>query len=430
MRKKIYDIVPPKEIGRQEVREEESEEVEIEVKDEPFKKQKFKQPRKPLGKGFLFSIILLALAGCLVAFYYFTDTKTDINIYPKVENLQAERNATIALSDDYQAEEGADRFVISGKVLTEEQSYDDQIKATGSADGEGFAKGKIKITASHTPETALPLLKGTRFLSDKNGKIYRIQSAISVPAGSDGKPGIIEVEVVADQPGEDYNIDSSTFTVPGFKEQNSPYYETTKAETVTAISGGSKGVGVAVSESDINGAKEKFKQQQFEGVKNRLMMNISDEYMVLDKTVSQEVTDFKVKAKAGDKVDSFDISGTIKTKMIVIKKQDLDSLLKSMASVEEDGNFGYVIKDMNVSDLSEKDNHYEMKLSVVADYYSLGSNDSIISQIAMKSKEEANAVLVKDGKVEKADIDIKPGWKNQISSNKENINIKIEALAK
>ena len=134
MRKKIYDILPPTEVGRIEAIEEEPEEVEIEVKEElAFKKQKFKQPRKPLGKGVLFSILLIVIAGVIAGIYFLTDTKVELVVHPKINNIQEEKRVVVALSDDFQAVEGSERFVLMGKVLTDEQSYNDQVAATGSA---------------------------------------------------------------------------------------------------------------------------------------------------------------------------------------------------------------------------------------------------------------------------------------------------------
>jgi cytoskeletal protein RodZ len=421
MRQKIYDILPPDKIGRQEEAEKEPEEVEIEVKEETsFKKQKFKQPRKPLGKGFFAVVVIILLVCVLGGIYCFTDTRAEVMIYPKSEQMTAEKEIIVVTNDDYQVE-SAERFALSGKLLEDDQSYDAQIGATGSADGEGYAIGKIKVY--NNSSSPLPLVKGTRFLSDKNSKIYRVQTAVNIPAGGEG----LEIEVKADQPGEDYNIESSKFTVPGL--EGGEYYSTTTAETVSAISGGAKGVGLAVSESDITGAKEKFKQQLLESIKSKLMGNLSQEYVVLDGTTEQEVYDLEVKAKEGDRVDSFDVSGKVKTKMIAVKRTDLDNLLKNMANESGEGNFGYKIGSMNISDLKANDKYYNMKISVSADYYSLDSNENIVSALLNKSKDEAVSILKKDESVDKVDISINPGWKSVISGNKDNVSIKISPLA-
>lgn len=426
MRKKIYDILPPTEVGRIEAIEEEPEEVEIEVKEElSFKKQKFKQPRKPLGKGVLFSILLIVIAGVIAGIYFLTDTKVELVVHPKINNIQEEKRVVVALSDDFQAVEGSERFVLMGKVLTDEQSYTDQVAATGSAEGGSQAKGKIRIL-NNSSGTVI-LVATTRFLGT-NGKIYRVPQPVEVPAMKGTEPGSVEVEVVAEEPGEDYNISSSTFTLPGLKDHGSPLYDSMKAETVTAISGGAKGTGLAVSDNDIAGAEGKFKQQKAGEVKNSLMSSLSDDYVLLEKATRQEVTSFVVSAKKGDRVDRFDVSGKMKTTVIAVKKEDIKRMISSMSGVEEGDNFGYEIKDIDVKELGDKDGNKEMTLFVSADYYGCEGNEDLVGKVLEKSKAGAIAELAKDDRIEKVEIRINPSWKDSISNKKENVTVKVVGL--
>lgn len=425
MRKKIYDIIPPTEVATREEVEEEPEELEIEVKEEPaFKKQKFKKPRKPMGKGFLLVIFLVIAAVVVGGIYMMTDTKSEISITPKMDKLSAERDVAIVLEGG-SIPENADRFVMTGRVIEEEQEYSKSLPATGTADGGGYAKGTIKVFAKTAPMT---LREGTRFQSEKNGKVYRVKTSITIPAGSDGNAGSLEVEVVADEPGEDYNVDGTKFTLPALKEQKSDLFDTTWAESVTAISGGSKGENPAVSINDLLGAEQKFKEQVLGDAISSLSRSIPEDYMILESATTQIVSDFKKGASAGDKVDRFDVSGKVKTRLIIVKREDVSALLKSVAGVDESSNFGYANEDISVGELSESGGNYETKLSVSADYYDFPSNEDIIGEIALKSKDEAISILNKDGRAEKVEIKTDPSWKAVVSSNKENINIRFELV--
>lgn len=429
MRKKIYDIVPPNKIGKEEVKPRESiEEVEIEVKAVPaFHKEKFRKPKKFSGGSLLIVGIVLVI-GVIIGTYFLTDTKSEVKISPKTEQLNAEKDVVITINEDYKKAEGDERFVLTGKVLSEEKEYTTQIASTGSAGGGGMAKGRIKIFAKHTPSTPLPLIKGTRFVSEKNGKTYRIQNAITIPAGSNGEPGSVEVDVLADGSGDEYNIDSSKFSVPGFKEQGNAFFDTTWAEVVTPITGGAKSTEPAVSENDILGAKDKFKNQQLEGIKNQLISALPSDYLLIDNSTLQDVSGLSVKAKAGDKVGSFDVSGTIKTTMIAVKKDDLNSFLSSIAGSGQSLNYG----DLKVSatKMVEKSDSFELNLAVSANYSKIGDVDSLTRSILGKSKEEALSILAKDKNIEKVDVNINPLWKNVISANKDNVIVKIEPIVK
>jgi hypothetical protein len=425
MRKKIYDIIPPAQVTTRGEVEEEPEELEIEVKEEPaFKKQKFKKPRKPMGKGFLLVIFLVIAAAVVGGIYMMTDTKSEIVITPKLDKLSAEREVAIVLEGG-EMPEAPDRFIMTGRVIEEEKEYSKNLPATGTADGGGYAKGTIKVSAKTAPMT---LREGTRFQSEKNGKIYRVKKSITIPAGTDGNPGILEVEVVADEPGEEYNVEGTKFTLPALKEQKSELFDTTWAESVTAISGGSKGENPAVSASDLLGAEQKFKEQVLGDAISSLSGNIPEGYLVLESATTQTVSDFKKLAKEGDKVNQFDVSGKVKTRLVIVKTEDVSALLRSVAGVDESSNFGYANEDISVGELSESGGKYETKVSVSADYYDFPSNEDIIGEIALKSKDEAISILNKDGKAEKVEIKTDPSWKAVVSSNKENINIRFELV--
>jgi hypothetical protein len=100
------------------------------------------------------------------------------------------------------------------------------------------ASGQIVVYNAFSSKPQV-LVKRTRFES-QDGKIYRISKSITVPGASkeNGKlvPGSIEVTVYADKAGEEYNIDFSDFTIPGFK--GSPRYEKFYARSKTPMAGG------------------------------------------------------------------------------------------------------------------------------------------------------------------------------------------------
>jgi len=97
------------------------------------------------------------------------------------------------------------------------------------------ATGIITIynTYSSSPQT---LVKTTRFVSE-GGKLFRTTKTIVVPGAdaSSGKivPGSTTVEVIASEPGNEYNIGPSTFSIPGFK--GTPKYLAFYGESFSAF---------------------------------------------------------------------------------------------------------------------------------------------------------------------------------------------------
>jgi hypothetical protein len=108
------------------------------------------------------------------------------------------------------------------------------------------------VVYNNAGKTDQKLIKNTRFQTS-DGKIYRIPSEIVVPGQKTQNgalvPGSIETTVVADQPGADYNIDLTDFTIPGFK--GTPQYATIYARSKTPMIGGFVGTRKKVSDADL-----------------------------------------------------------------------------------------------------------------------------------------------------------------------------------
>ncbi len=150
----------------------------------------------------------------------------------------------------------------SGRVATLERSVQVSEEATGTATGDNVkARGKIKIYNDFSKDTQ-PLVATTRF-ETKDGKLFRLLEGVTVPGvtetGGKRERGMVEATVVADQAGAEYNINATTFTIPGFK--GGPKYEKFTAESMQAFTGGGNdntpsGQRV-VSGDDLNRAKAK-----------------------------------------------------------------------------------------------------------------------------------------------------------------------------
>lgn len=101
---------------------------------------------------------------------------------------------------------------VSVRVIARDYLYP-VIDAKTAAAGKK-ATGKIVIINNYSKESQ-SLVATTRFeTADK--KIYRLVKGVAVPGMSGTTPGTIEADVIADKGGDNYNISSGTFTIPGF----------------------------------------------------------------------------------------------------------------------------------------------------------------------------------------------------------------------
>lgn len=147
------------------------------------------------------------------------------------------------------------------RLLNSELEKEEKIIASGFEKSEKKSSGAIIIynTFSRASQT---LIKSTRF-ETPDGKIYRIDKTISIPGTklSGGKiiAGSAETTVYADAPGEEYNLEFSDFSIPGFK--GTAKYGKIYARTKTPIQGGFIGNIPKVSAADLEKAISKLKTE-------------------------------------------------------------------------------------------------------------------------------------------------------------------------
>ncbi len=120
-------------------------------------------------------------------------------------------------------------------VETFELEDSEVVPSTGVVYAEEKATGNI--TVYNNFQTApLRLVKDTRF-ETANGLIFRTPAEVTVPGKQGNTPGSVEITVVADQPGEQYNAATGRLTVPGLKSTPAMYAQV-YAETKSTFAGG------------------------------------------------------------------------------------------------------------------------------------------------------------------------------------------------
>ncbi len=198
-----------------------------------------------------FAIIsFLSLAG--VGFFLFIP-KAEVLVTPQ------SRSENVSLTFSGNANEPGKDGNITIRLITEEQDESVSIDATGTSAG-GTNKTRGVIILSNTYGKDPQSLVATTRIASSDGKIFRLMKGVVIPgmATVSGAlvPGVIEADVIADQPGSAYNLPSgTTFSIPGFK--GSPKYDKFTAKSKNAFTGGggnnsgTKSVTATISEADI-----------------------------------------------------------------------------------------------------------------------------------------------------------------------------------
>jgi hypothetical protein len=317
MAKKFYDIIPPKEISSLEDnkinnREEEKEEI---IQPVLRKKSHF------LRNLIFFAFVLIILS--LVGFFFFS--KTEVEIWPKTDILSFEETITIDLEAtliDF------DNNVISGQILKDQKTISKEYSTSGRTTKQEKAKGVIRVYNSYStsPRTLIP----SRFVSS-DGKLFWSTKRITIPGAKQESgrlvPGEIDVGVEAAEPGEEYNIGPTTFALPALA--GTALYTTIYAKSFSSITGGFEGEVAQLSQPDLDKAEVDLSEHLKDQGRDSLKAKTSEDFILLDQAVFQEIKDIKSSEKVEAEVESFNIEAELDSKAIIFKRLDIENLIKN-----------------------------------------------------------------------------------------------------
>lgn len=194
---------------------------------------------------FIGIVILLAVLAFVFSFLFSGATVT---VTPKQQN--------VFIDGDFSASK-SEGLVYS--VMELNRTLSKTVKATETEQAEERAEGQI-IVYNNYNTSSHGWVKNTRFETPE-GLIYKVRKSVVIPGMEtiDGKkvPGSIEITVTADQPGEEYNIGLTDFTIPGLK--GGAKYDSFYARSKTPMTGGFIGERLVVSDEDMINTRVKLK---------------------------------------------------------------------------------------------------------------------------------------------------------------------------
>ncbi|MBI1960691.1 MAG: hypothetical protein HYS43_00225 [Candidatus Liptonbacteria bacterium] len=153
----------------------------------------------------------------------------------------------------------ADSIEIPVQILSETKSMQKTYAASERRRVEKYAAGTVTIynTYSSAPQV---FVEKTRF-ETPDKKIFRLQKEVTVPGAKieEGKiiPSTIAVDVIADKPGDAYNVGpTEKFVIPGLRETKSPKYDGFYAIAEAPMTGGFAGEVWYPSKADLAAARK------------------------------------------------------------------------------------------------------------------------------------------------------------------------------
>jgi len=426
--RKIIDIIPPEE-AKESVVFIKQERAQVEQKEKAgggriYKKRRARRKLVMWG-GLLGSPVLIVLVIFLSLPFFSSLTLTariaqDTERFEEKIVVQAEGNTDFT------------ERVISGKVFATEEEASASFEATGAALEEGRAGGTLVVYNNHTPVRSLTFRDGTRFLSAKDGKIFKAQDKVYLPAArvEGGKliPGTVEVFVKAAEAGEDYNIPPSKFSVPGLS--GTAFYYTVWAESTEAMEGGFKEEAKKITEQDLEQARLSVKEKLLKEVVDSLNDNMPEGFVFDRNGFLEEEFDIECSREAGAVVPKFDCRGSIKASTVAFPVSDLTDFTKKLISSRLSSSAALIEDKIRLDFLSEAAMKDEQKmilsLQVEFQTYQAVEEDKLLAVIAGKKQTEIEqAVSQRYPQIRELEFNFWPFWVKKAPSNKERITLEL-----
>ncbi|EKE19449.1 MAG: hypothetical protein ACD_9C00013G0001, partial [uncultured bacterium] len=274
------------------------------------------------------------------------------------------------------------------------------------------ARGNVALynEYSNSPQT---LIATTRIESE--GKIFRLTKNVVVPGtttvSGETKPGVIEAEVVADQPGEDFNIAPTSFKIPGFKD--GPKYEKFYAKSTENFEGGtSEGAGESgsVTQRDIDNAKQKTEV----ALKEKIMKTVSDELkegeIVLTPAEKITITKVGADAKIGDVTGTFNYNATASIRAIVFSENDVKSIIEQLMKEKnlKDSNWNISKVEYGTSVADFDKNTLELKIHGEIAVIPIIDIEKIKGELLGKKDDELGSVLKNYASIKSVNVEFQP----------------------
>lgn len=275
-------------------------------------------PKFPHKKFIIIASVVVIL---LLAFLYIYVPETKINLKVLSEKQDMKTDFTI---DKNAKSVDNSQTTVPGDMISVDETFTKKYVATGTKNIGAQAQGSITVQNSYSTVDQT-LVAGTRF--ESNGLIFRTTSDVNVPGYSDSgggniTPGTANVSAIADSPGDQYNISSSSFRIPAFA--GTAKYDKITGVSASAMSGGTTKQVKVVSDSDISQAKKAFSDDAKNDLQKKVQDKMKKDETIDDKAQKVSVGTVTVSQNAGDQADDFSLSASASLKALGYNKDDLN----------------------------------------------------------------------------------------------------------
>lgn len=355
--------------------------------------------------------------------------RADILIKTDSTALQSSLDVTLDTEADTA---NVDDGVIPAESQSTVKSFTQQADATGQKDNGTKATGSVRFYNCNLDDLILGTNRtvpaGTGVVA--NGLTFITQQSVTVEPSNfsngssnckNNKPSS-PVEIVAQTAGEKYNIAAANYTVAN---------SSTITGQGTATSGGTSQIVKILTQTDIDGAKQKIAAQDPAAVKQELKQGLASKgWFVIEATFRAAEPEVTTSAKVGDEVATVTVTEKITYSMLGTKETDLKKVIANDVKDKIDESKQSIL-DYDLAGASYKpQNQQETSALVSVDATPVVGTDldlnDIKKQVAGKKSGNAKQIIGEYPGVTSVDVKYRPFWVSSIPKNTGKINVTVE----
>lgn len=304
--------------------------AEADIHEEEFESPKKKKSQKKKK-------LIFAAAGIVSVFvgWYALAVLPRATITLMVKHIAVQSEDTVRIGKGYkEASISGGALLVPGELFSEKGNLVMSFPANGTENVETKATGKLTVYNAYSVAPQL-LIKATRFESP-DGKIFRLDKAVSIPGAKSVKgklvPSKVEASVTADKAGDEYNISPAThWTIPGFK--GTPRFNGFYADSLDSMAGGAIGLRPTLSAADRANAENVVSDALRTSLGMRILA-MADKFKSFASSTSFAITKTEERVDTNDKTKfGLYMEGTMK--QLVFDEQMVKDAIVEKARTDE-----------------------------------------------------------------------------------------------
>ncbi len=379
-----------------------------------------------LGNWYLLAVIGIIAAALILAFVILPSA--DITLYLRKDIVKFDVQAGVsktAVNIDYSA------LDLPGQVIEVEDNISEDFFATKEIEVNDRAKGFITVYNEYSSSNQ-GLVATTRFEA-ADGKIFRTAKSVIVPGAiiEEGKmrAGTIDVEVFADEPGDNYNIMPTKFTIPGFK--GTPKFTAFYGASKDPMKGGRIGKAKVISSDDISAAAKKLKDDLKNKISESLKQKVPNNFILIDNSANLEINEPAFDAVVNDRVDNFKGSVSAKATAMLFKEEDFNKLIDKAIEMKISDNQMIYEDNKKISYkpgiLNLKTGKLPIDINIELGLVKKFDMNQLKESLLKRNQEGLKQFFSLYPEIERAEVDFWPFWVKKVPRNVNKVDILIKA---